>query len=97
MPVIPVVNQSDSMDVWRQKTNNAINEINNESINEIVQIVSPQNDQDILVYQATGPYAGFFINIGIDAFVTAVINSLNSLPTNYVLPYYLSATFRQLY
>jgi hypothetical protein len=97
MSVIPVINPTDSMDQWRQKTNNAINELNNESINEIVTIVPPQNDQDILVYQASGPNAGFFINVGIAAFITATINELNSLPTNYVLPYYLSQTARQVF
>ena len=97
MPTIPAIAQTDSLDIWRQIDNQVITAVNNEGINEIVEIVAPQNDQDILVYQASGPYAGFFINTGIDAFVSSVIAALASQPTNNILPYYLAQTTRQVF
>ncbi len=97
MPVIAPIAQTDNFDTWRTKDNQAITALNNQAINEIVDIVVPLVDQDILVYQASGPHAGFFINTGIDALVTAIIAALASQPTNNILPYYLSQTVRQLF
>jgi hypothetical protein len=97
MPVIPTIETSNSIDQWRQIDNQVINAINNEAINQIIQIVDPLNDQDMLVYQASGPNAGFFINVSTSAFVSAIIADLAEIPTNNILPYFLSQGVRTLF
>ena len=94
MPLIDPILQTDTFDIWRQKDNDAINALNNEAINEIVQIINPLNDQDILVYNAG---SGFFENTGVAAFVTAIIDDLASRPTDNLKPYYYSKATQLLF
>lgn len=88
MPVLTPIAQSDTFDQWRQKDNDAINALNNQGINTVVQIVMPLNDQDILVYNLSD---GFFENVGIAAFVSAVITELATIPTSNLKPYYYAS------
>lgn len=88
MPVIVPIAQTDTLDQWRQKDNEAINALNNQGINSIVQIQMPLNNQDILVYNSTD---GFFENVGIAAFVSAVITELATIPTSNLKPYYFAS------
>ncbi len=94
MPVLNTVLQSDTFDIWRQRTNDAINALNNQGVNAVIKIVNPLNDQDILVYNIVD---GFFENTGIAALVTAIITELNSLPVNNVKPYYLARATQLLF
>lgn len=85
MPVLNVVLPTDSFDQWRQKDNSAINAQNNAGVNSVIRIVNPLNNQDILVYNSSSQ---FFENVGIQAFVNAVIASLALLPVDNLKPFY---------
>jgi hypothetical protein len=93
MPLLVPIAPTDSFDIWRQKDNAGLNALNNQGINEIVKIILPLNDQDILVYNQTD---GFFENTGISALVQSIINTLNATGSQ-VKPFFLSQGVRTLF
>ncbi len=89
MPVLQTITPEMTFDQWRQADNAAINAQNNAGVNAVIKIVSPLNDQDILVYNQTD---GFFENEGISALVAEIINNLSENPASHLKEYYFAAS-----